>query len=140
MQHYQSCCLLRLTPNSMFACKCTQHLSSLRLICLQRTKHHAAVLPAVSSSSQNSSFTALQHTHSNAAAERDAEEVTSKLSQHSSTTAAGNLVLQHSRSNAASEPDAAYSQAHAHPMQVQTLPHTHTAHTHTHTGNISMSY
>ncbi len=86
---------------------------------LQRTKHHAAAaVPAVSSSSQNSSFTALQHRHSNVAAEQDMEEVSSKPSQRGSA-ASVNAALHHSRSNAASEHDLAVLHAHAQPMQVR---------------------
>jgi hypothetical protein len=92
---------------------------------LQRTKHHAAAaVPAVSSSSQNSSFTALQHRHSNAAAEQDMEEVSSKPSQRGSA-ASVNAALHHSRSNAASEHDLAMLHAHAQPMQVQVQMHLH---------------
>jgi len=87
----------------------------LSVLALQRTKHHAAAAPALSSSSQNSSFTALQHAHSGAAAERDMEEVSSRLSQRST----GNAALQPSRSNAASEQEAALLHSHAQPMQVQ---------------------
>ncbi len=86
---------------------------------LQRTKHHAAAaVPAVSSSSQNSSFTALQHRHSIAAAEQDMEEVSSKPSQRGSA-ASVNAALHHSRSNAALEHDLAVLHAHAQPMQVR---------------------
>lgn len=86
---------------------------------LQRTKHHAAAaVPAVTSSSQNSSFTALQHRHSNVAAEQDMEEVSSKPSQRGSA-ASVNAALHHSRSNTASEHDLAVLHAHAQPMQVR---------------------
>ena len=86
---------------------------------MQKTKHHPAAVPAVSSSSQNSSFTALQHSHSNAAAEQEMEDISSKA-PHRGSVAPVTAALQHSRSNAASEHDAALLHAHAHaqPMQV----------------------
>ncbi|DBA92207.1 TPA: hypothetical protein ACH3X1_015916 [Trebouxia sp. C0004] len=86
----------------------------------QRAKHHgAAAVPAVSSSSQNSSFTALQH--SNMAAEQDMEEVSSKPSQRG-PAASVNATLHHSRSNAALEHELAVLHAHAQPMQVDSVP------------------
>ena len=111
------------TVQTMLSVSCHNILSVVRryhvLHGLQRTKHHAAApaAPAVSSSSQNSSFTALQHRHSNAAAEQDMEEVSSKPSQRGSG-ASVNAALHRSRSNAASEHDLVVLHAHAQPMQV----------------------
>lgn len=89
---------------------------------MQRGKHHAAVAvagPAASSSSQVSSLTQLQHSHSNAAApERDPEEVSSKGPNHGPAAAgSGSLqALQHAGSAAAA--DSGVTVQSAQPMQV----------------------
>lgn len=89
------------------------------LVHLQRSKHHAAAVPAASDSSQMSSSTQLHHTHSNAASDRDADEVSSRA-PHPRAAALGSVgdhALQPLHSNAAAEQEAVMIQG-ALPMQV----------------------
>ena len=92
--------------------------------CLQKAKHHAtAAAPAASTSSQASSLTQLQHTHSNAAAsERDPDEVSSKGPHHRPAVPSSGALqaLQHAGSTAMTEQDGMTVHS-GQPMQVWTL-------------------
>ena len=87
----------------------------------QKAKQHAAAAaaPATSTSSQVSSFTQLHHAHSNAASERDSDEVSSKASHHRPALPGSEALqaLQHAASTAAAEQDGVLMQS-AQPMQV----------------------
>ena len=73
-------------------------------------------MPAVSSS-QVSSQTALLPRHSNAAAEQDMEEVSSRPTQQAAPVGT-NAAFQHHNSNAGSTQDAFSVPSHLQPMQV----------------------